>query len=66
MTNYKMLTYDLRPPIQGGPPIFDGTPGTVLPAVDTAGDICSGPGWHSIDRLAVAYTRAGMCAAVVR
>jgi hypothetical protein len=57
---WKVLTHDLRPPIQGGPPIFDGT----FPAltekvlVDTGIRVCS-YGWNFTRQLSTAFAIAG-------
>ena len=45
---YKVLTHDLRPPIQGGDPIFDGTLPYVLPTVKVdQGDAECAAGWNA-------------------
>ena len=58
---YKALTHDYRPPIQGGDPIWDGTPGAVLPKVETdcTYTACSA-GWNYCDTVAQCLTIAGL------
>src|SRR3990167_2544191 len=60
--NYKILTHDLRPPLQGGAPVWDGTtlPFT-LPAValDTGPAECSF-GWNFVTDLAAGFRIAGL------
>jgi hypothetical protein len=43
---YKVLTHDYRPPIQGGPPVWDGKRKTLdKVTLDTGPNSCA-PGWH--------------------
>ena len=62
MTYYKLLTHDLRPPIEGGDPIWDGkTLPFELPhrKHDTSGGDC-GAGWNFVDDLAAGFRIAGL------
>lgn len=47
MTGYKVFTHDLRPPVRGGDPVWDGALPHVLPAVpcSTGTEEC-GEGWN--------------------
>ena len=58
---YKVLTHDLRPPIRGGPPLFDGTLPATLPTVplDTSAAECGG-GYHYCATLAGALLVVGL------
>lgn len=57
---WKLTTYDYRPPVQGGNPIFDGSTPYTLPDVPTDGKVCSGPGWHSVSKLEAGYKICSM------
>ena len=58
---FKVVTHDLCPPIQGGPPLWDGALPHLLPAVhlDTGPDECSA-GWNYCERLSTALRIAGL------
>lgn len=60
-TFYKVLTHDLRPPVQGGEPVFDGKLPFESPmvAVDPGPKDCS-EGWNFCDDLAAALKIAGL------
>ena len=60
-SGWKVLTHDLRSPVRGGPPIFDGQCPTTLRAVmlDTGGDNC-GAGWNYCEAPEAALTIAGL------
>lgn len=61
MLAYKVLTHDLRPPIHGGEPVFDGTCPYELPlvAVDTSDNDC-GAGHNACRKLSTALRIAGL------
>ena len=57
---WRMTTHDLRPPVQGGPPIWDGRTPYVLPRVDvdtTDGDCAAG--WNACGEAETALRTAG-------
>lgn len=58
---YKVFTHDLRSPIQGGEPIWDGKLPFTLPArtVDTSGKDCA-EGWNAARLPHVALQIAGL------
>jgi len=58
---YKVLTHDLRPPLQGGKPLYDGTLPHELPRrkLDTSDRDCA-PGWHYTRRPETALRIAGL------
>ncbi len=58
---YKVLTHDLRPPLQGGEPLYDGTLPYELPRrkLDTSDRECA-PGWHFTRRPETALRIAGL------
>lgn len=59
---YKVWTHDYRSPIQGGPPIWDGTLPYALPAVAVDdGPAESAAGWNASASAADALAIAGMC-----
>ncbi len=60
-SGWKILTHDLRSPIQGGEPVFVGELPTTLAAValDTSGVEC-GAGWNYSADLATAFGIAGL------
>ena len=62
MTNWKLLTHDYRPPIQGGEPIWDGTTLPFkLPRVKVnKGRAECAPGWNSVRDLAAGMRIAGL------
>jgi len=59
---YKVLTHDLRPPIQGGEPVFDGVFPHVLPTVacNTDPAVECGAGWNACAKLSDALRIAGL------
>jgi len=60
---YKAVTHDYRPPMQGGDPIWDGTPDVLLPIVplDTSENVCgTGGGWHYCERMEDALRIVGL------
>ena len=61
MKGYKVLTHDYRPPIQGGEPVWDGTPDAVLPkrTLDTSDAACAA-GWNFTRRPETALRIAGL------
>jgi hypothetical protein len=60
-TLYKGFTHDLRPPIQGGEPVWDGTLPYVLPrvAVDKSSQECAA-GWNACRTVVQVLEAAGM------
>ena len=59
---YKIVTHDLRPPLQSGDPIWDGkTLPFILPTVrlDTSDAEC-GSGWNYVSDLATGFRIAGL------
>ena len=60
-TLYKVFTHDLRPPVQGGDPVFDGTLPFILPArtVDESANNC-GAGWNACRKPETALRIAGL------
>ena len=61
MKYYKVLTYDLRSPIQGGDPIWDGDIPVTLPEVSVdMSDACCGQGWNFCRKAHTALQIAGL------
>jgi len=60
-TAYKVFTHDLRPPVQGGAPVWTGQLPYDLPevAVDTSGDECAS-GWNACSTPEDALRIAGL------
>src|SRR5438445_7908634 len=60
-TGYKVLTHDLRSPLQGGDPLWSGPLPVTLPAValDTSAEECA-PGWNYTGELSTALRIAGL------
>ena len=58
---WKVFTHDLRSPIQGGPPVWDGTLPTSLPvvALDTSASECAA-GWNYAVSVESALYLAGL------
>jgi hypothetical protein len=60
-TFYKILTHDLRPPLQGGDPLpIDKLPYETEAVVLDAGPASCAPGWHSVGDLATGFRIAGL------
>ena len=58
---YKLLTHDLRSPVQGGAPVFDGALPFVLPTVRVdESDADCGAGWNACRDGATAFRIAGL------
>jgi hypothetical protein len=58
---WKLLTSDLRPPIQGGGPLFDGQLPYLLPEVDVnSTDAECGRGWNFVRNIETGFSIAGM------
>lgn len=60
-TGWKFLTHDLRPPVRGGDPVFDGALPCVLPTVrcDQSDAECS-YGWNFLGDIQTGFSIAGM------
>ena len=61
MIAYKVFTHDLRPPVQGGDPVWDGALPFVLPSVlvDKSNDECAA-GWNATKEPHTALLIAGL------
>lgn len=60
-TAYKVFTSDLRSPIRGGEPIWDGSLSHELPTVEVdKSDVECGTGWHACEYLADAVRIGGL------
>ena len=61
MKAYKVFTSDLRPPVQGGKPVWDGTLPYSLPVVnvDTSLAVC-GAGWNACRDIETCLRIAGL------